>query len=206
MPGPDASHPPAPAATSGLSDRVFTAPNVVSMLRVALVPVFALSIIRDQLVLAFTLLVVAGLTDWLDGYLARRLNQMSKLGWFLDHLGDRLYIAAALLGLAWRETVPWWLVAVLVLRELVVAAVLPPLAARGYGPLPVHLVGKGGTAMLMYAFPLLLLSEVPGPVGWVAWAGGWAAALWGVGLYWFAGVLYLRQARAIIRAEPRLAA
>lgn len=187
------------------TDRILTVPNVISLARLLLVPVFGYLIVTERDVGALAVLALAGVSDWADGVLARRLNQTSALGRILDPAADRLYIAAALVGLAWRELVPWWLVAVLVLRELVVAAVLPALYARGYGPLPVHLVGKGGTAMLMYAFPMLLLSEVPGPIGWVAGVGGWAAALWGVGLYWFAGVLYLRQAREIIRTEPRVA-
>lgn len=187
------------------TDRILTVPNVISLARLLLVPVFGYLIVAGQDVGALAVLALAGVSDWADGVLARRLNQTSALGRILDPAADRLYIAAALVGLAWRELVPWWLVAVLVLRELVVAAALPGLYARGYGPLPVHLVGKGGTAMLMYAFPMLLLSEVPGPIGWVAGVGGWAAALWGVGLYWFAGVLYLRQAREIIRTEPRVA-
>lgn len=187
------------------TDRILTVPNVISLARLLLVPVFGYLIVTGQDVGALAVLALAGVSDWADGVLARRLNQTSALGRILDPAADRLYIAAALIGLAWRELIPWWLVAVLVLRELVVAAALPALYARGYGPLPVHLVGKGGTAMLMYAFPMLLLSEVPGPIGWVAGVGGWAAALWGVGLYWFAGVLYLRQAREIIRTEPRVA-
>lgn len=187
------------------TDRIVTVPNVISLARLLLVPVFGYLIVTGQDVGALAVLALAGVSDWADGVLARRLNQTSALGRILDPAADRLYIAAALIGLAWRELIPWWLVAVLVLRELVVAAALPALYARGYGPLPVHLVGKGGTAMLMYAFPMLLLSEVPGPIGWVAGVGGWAAALWGVGLYWFAGVLYLRQAREIIRTEPRVA-
>lgn len=187
------------------TDRILTVPNVISLARLLLVPVFGYLIVTGRDVGALAVLALAGVSDWADGVLARRLNQTSALGRILDPAADRLYIAAALIGLAWRELIPWWLVAVLVLRELVVAAALPALYARGYGPLPVHLVGKGGTAMLMYAFPMLLLSEVPGPIGWVAGVGGWAAALWGVGLYWFAGVLYLRQAREIIRTEPRVA-
>jgi cardiolipin synthase (CMP-forming) len=187
------------------TDRILTVPNVISLVRLLLVPLFGYLIVTGQDVAALAVLALAGLSDWADGVLARRLNQTSDLGRILDPAADRLYIAAALVGLAWRELIPWWLVAVLVLREAVVGAVLPALHARGYGPLPVHLVGKGGTAMLMYAFPMLLLSEVPGPIGWVAGVGGWAAALWGVGLYWFAGVLYLRQAREIIRTEPRVA-
>lgn len=184
---------------------MLTLPNVISMLRLLLVPVFAALILRHQDLAALAVLALAGLSDWADGVLARRLDQTSALGRLLDPAADRFYIAAALVGLAVREIVPWWLVAVLVLREISVAAVLPALAARGYGPLPVHIVGKGGTAMLMYAFPLLLLAEIAGPFGALVAAFGWAAALWGVGLYWFAGVLYLSQARAIVRTVPRLA-
>jgi cardiolipin synthase len=201
------ARPTAPGTTRQRRDpsrnRVLTLPNLISLVRLLLVPVFAVLIVREQDLAALGILALAGVSDWADGVLARRLDQMSALGRFLDPAADRLYIAAALVGLAWRDIIPWWLVAVLALRELAVASVFPSLAARGYGPLPVHLVGKGGTAMLMYAFPLLLLGEVAGPLGPLVEAFGWAAALWGVGLYWLAGILYLTQARGIIRAEPR---
>jgi cardiolipin synthase len=205
----DDARPNAPGTTRPRNEvtgnRVLTVPNLVSLVRLLLVPVFAVLIVRHQDLAALGILALAGVSDWADGVLARRLHQTSALGRFLDPAADRLYIAAALVGLAWREIIPWWLVAVLVLRELAVASVFPALAARGFGPLPVHLVGKGGTAMLMYAFPLLLLAEVAGPLGALVEAFGWAAALWGVGLYWLAGILYLVQARGIIRSEPRLA-
>lgn len=173
--------------------RVLTVPNAISLMRLALVPVFALLIFRHEDLAALGLLVLAGVSDWADGAIARRFNQQSEVGRILDPAADRLYIAAAVVGLAWREIIPWWLVAALVLREAAVAATLPGLARRRLPPLPVHLVGKGGTAMLMYAFPLLLLAEVAGSVGAVVWVLGWAAALWGVALYWVAGVLYLTQ-------------
>lgn len=189
-----------------LTDRVLTVPNIISFARLLLVPVFAACIVTERDLAALAILAVAGISDWADGVLARRLNQTSALGRLLDPAADRLYIAAALLGLAWRDVIPWWLVGVLVAREITVASVLPALRRRGYGPLPVHLVGKGGTAMLMYAFPLLLLGEVDGFLGTAAWVFGWATALWGVALYWFAGVLYLRQAAGLIRAEPRVVA
>lgn len=186
MRGPDAS-------------RVITVPNAISLVRLLLVPVFALLIVQERDVAALVVLVAAGVSDWADGVIARRFDQTSDLGRVLDPAADRLYIAAAVIGLAWRDIIPWWLVSVLVLRELAVGATLPGLARRGFGPLPVHFAGKAGTAMLMYAFPLLLLTGVDGPIGTVAWVFGWATALWGVGLYWFAGVLYLVQYAAIVR-------
>ncbi|HEY0238770.1 MAG TPA: CDP-alcohol phosphatidyltransferase family protein, partial [Friedmanniella sp.] len=146
-------------------------------------------------------LIVSGASDWLDGVLARRLGQVTKLGQVLDPAADRLFILVTLLGLVARGVVPWWLVAVLLAREAVLLVMLLVLARRGYGPLPVHLAGKAGTFALLYAFPLLLLAEWSGPVGDVAEVVGWACAWWGIALYWFAGLLYVRQARALLAAD-----
>lgn len=184
-------------------ERVWTVPNVISMLRLALIPVFAWLIVAEHDVWALIVLAVAGASDWLDGYIARRFNQMSRVGKLLDPAADRLYIFVTLIGLAYRDLVPWWLVAIIVARELVLACTIPVLLRYGYGALPVHMAGKAGTFCLMYAFPLLLLALVPGVVGTIAWTVGWAIALWGVGLYWFACLLYLEQVARIIRQERR---
>lgn len=184
-------------------ERVWTVPNVISFLRLALIPVFAWLILAEHDVWALIVLAVAGATDWLDGFIARRFDQMSRLGVLLDPAADRLYIFATLLGLAYRDLVPWWLVVVIVARELVLATTIPVLLRYGYGALPVHMAGKAGTFCLMYAFPLLLLASVPGLLGDVAWTVGWAVALWGVGLYWFACLLYVEQVARIVRRERR---
>ncbi|HLS73249.1 MAG TPA: CDP-alcohol phosphatidyltransferase family protein [Actinomycetaceae bacterium] len=184
-------------------ERVWTVPNAISFLRLALIPVFAWLILAEHDVWALVVLALAGATDWLDGFIARRFDQMSRLGVLLDPAADRLYIFATLLGLAYRDLVPWWLVVVIVARELVLATTIPVLLRYGYGALPVHMAGKAGTFCLMYAFPLLLLASVPGLVGEVAWTVGWAVALWGVGLYWFACLLYLEQVARIVRRERR---
>lgn len=186
-----------------VSERVLTLPNAISFARLLLVPVFGVLIFTERDVAALVVLVVAGASDWFDGVIARRFNQMSRLGQLLDPAADRLYIFVTLVGLAWRELVPWWLVVVIALRDVVLAALLPVLTRRGYGPLPVHLAGKAGTFALMYAFPLLLLGNVPGTVGTVAWTFGWASALWGVGLYWLAAILYVDQVVRIVRADRR---
>lgn len=183
-------------------DRVWTVPNAISLARLLLVPVFAWLIAAGHDLAALAVLALAGFSDWLDGVLARRLDQSSRLGAMLDPAADRLYILVTLVMLAWREIVPWWLVVVLVGRDLLLAALLPALARRGYGPLPVHFVGKAGTFALLYAFPLLLLGEWAGAVGLVAGILGWAFACWGVGLYWLAGAVYIRQAvRELVRAR-----
>ena len=131
------------------------------------------------------MLAVSGASDWLDGVLARRLGQVSRLGQLLDPAADRLFIIVTLVALAWSGVVPWWLLGVLVLRDVVLAVMLVVLARAGYAPLQVHLAGKAGTFALLYAFPLLLLAQWDSWVGTVAGVVGWACALWGVALYWF---------------------
>lgn len=182
-----------------LQDRVWTVPNAISMARLALVPVFAWLIAAGHDLAALGVLALAGFSDWLDGVIARRFDQGSRLGAMLDPAADRLYILVTLVMLAWREVVPWWLVVVLVGRDVLLAGLLPALARRGYGPLPVHFVGKAGTFALLYAFPLLLLAQWPGAVGEVARAAGWAFAWWGIAFYWLAAVLYVRQAVTLVR-------
>lgn len=184
-----------------VSARVLTVPNLISLLRLLLVPVFAWLIAAHHDGWAVVVLAFSGATDWLDGVLARRLHQVSRLGQLLDPAADRLFILVTLIGLALRGVLPWWLLVVLLAREVVLGVMLLVLRRHGWGPLPVHLAGKAGTFMLLYAFPLLLLAEWDSWVGTAARVIGWAFALWGVGLYWFAGGLYLAQARRLLK-EP----
>ena len=178
-----------------MNGRIATIPNGVSLLRLLGVPLFLwLLLAQEADFAAFVVLVVGGASDWLDGYLARRLQQFSPLGEILDPLIDRLYIAATLIGLALRGFIPWWLVALLVARDLVLVALLPVLRRRGRVALPVTYVGKTGTFALLWGFPLLLLSGFPFPVGTAIVAIGWAFALWGTFLYWWAGVRYVQTA------------
>lgn len=178
-------------------DRIITIPNLLSALRLLGVPVFLWLILVPQADgAAFALLVLAGASDWLDGYLARRLNQRSRIGVLLDPLADRLYIGATLIGLALRDIVPWWLVVVLVLREVMLLALVPRLRRSGRVALPVTYVGKAATFALLWGFPLLLLSTAEG-YGGAALAFGWAFALWGAFLYWWAGLRYVQQAFAL---------
>jgi cardiolipin synthase (CMP-forming) len=187
--------------SSRVSDRIWTVPNVLSFVRLLLVPVFFWLIVGPQAdVAAVVLLVLSGLTDWLDGRLARRLGQVSRLGQQLDPLADRLYTLAALIALAIRAIVPWWFVVALLARDVVMLVVIAWLRRRGYGPVPVNLVGKAATVALLWCFPLLLLSDGDGVIATgCAWF-GWAFALWGLGLYWLSALLYTRQANVVLRA------
>ena len=152
--------------------------------------------------LAVLVLAVGGFTDWLDGYLARAWHQTSRLGQMLDPIADRLYILAVLTGLALREIVPWWLVAIVIGRDVMIASLVPLLKTRGFSSLPVHFLGKAATFSLLYAFPLVLLGS--GEQGWIqlAWVLGWAFAIWGTALYWYAGGLYVAQTVKLVRTIP----
>lgn len=183
-----------------MSSRVLTVPNMISLVRLALVPVFAVLIIAGEDGWALLVLAVSGASDWLDGVLARRLNQVTRLGQILDPFADRLFIFVTLIGLAWREVVPLWLVLAIVARDVLLALTVPVLARLGYGTLEVTIVGKVATFALLYAFPLLLLAAVPGWLGAVAHVVGWAFTWWGVGLYWLAGLQYVAQVRRLAAA------
>jgi cardiolipin synthase len=180
-----------------------TIPNLLSALRLALVPVFLYLILTEHPLLAFLVLAVASFTDWLDGYLARRLNQITRLGALLDPAADRLYIFATLIGLALTGAIPVWLPIVVIGRDALLALTIPVLASRNYGPLPVHFAGKAGTFALLYAFPLLLLADWWTEASFVILPIAWAFAIWGVGLYWYAGYLYLKQVFAIVKSTPK---
>jgi cardiolipin synthase (CMP-forming) len=185
------------------TDRVWTLPNVLSFLRLAGVPLVLWLILGPQADrLAVLVLALGGLTDWLDGYLARAWHQTSRIGQMLDPIADRLYILAVLIGLTLREIVPWWLAVIIVGRDVFVVVLVPILKTRGYSSLPVHFVGKVATFCLLYAFPLVLLGS--DQQGWLqlAWVLGWAFAIWGTALYWYAGGIYALQIIRFLRSTP----
>ncbi|WP_131102393.1 CDP-alcohol phosphatidyltransferase family protein [Streptomonospora litoralis] len=174
------------------------------MLRLVGVPVFLwLVLVPRADWLALGVLAFAGVSDWLDGKIARAWNQTSRLGTVLDPLADRLYIFAALLGLVVRGIVPWWLMAVLVLRDVLMVLALPIMRYHGYGTLPVNFAGKAATLCLLYSFPLLFIAGYAAMVGDVARIMGWAFAIWGTAIYWWAGVLYAVQGLRLIAQTRR---
>jgi cardiolipin synthase (CMP-forming) len=189
-------------------DRVLTIPNAISAARLAGVPVFLWLVLGPRTATAdywaVGLLIAAGLSDWLDGKIARAFNQASRLGQLLDPAADRLYIVSTIVALAVRQIIPWWLVAVLAVREVTVGIALALLKRRaGYGTLQVSFVGKAATLCLLYAFPLLFLGDHPGWGGTLARVIGWAFATWGTVLYWWAAMLYLAQVRNLVSRSAR---
>ncbi len=187
------------------TERIWTVPNVLSMLRLLGVPIFLVLVLYYKADLAaVTVLMISGFTDWLDGFLARRWHQISRLGQMLDPIADRLYILATLLGLAFRDVIPWWLVFALVGRDVMLAFLVPLLKTRGYTSLPVHLLGKAATFCLLYAFPLVLLGSDDGLGLEIARIIGWAFTGWGVSLYWWAGLLYVRQTWMLLQQTERV--
>jgi len=187
-----------------VSTRIWTIPNVLTMLRLALVPVFLAFIVTGDYVAALIVLVVASLTDALDGYLARRLGQVTRLGQLLDPAADRLYIFAALVGLAANELVPWWIVLVIVARDVFLLVLGVVLANHGYGPLPVHQLGKVATFALFFGLPVIMLGLAFPAVEPVSEPIGWAITMWGAFLYWWAGIIYAIETARVIRI-PRVA-
>lgn len=190
---------------SEISSRIFTVPNILSFVRLLLVPVFLVLIIAGRDGLALLVLVVSSISDYLDGVIARRFRQVSRLGQLLDPAADRLFIFAALVGLAIRDVIPWWLFIVIVARDAMLAVLGIVLANYGFGPLPVHDLGKAGTLCLFYALPILMIGQAFPDAEFVTNPIGWAFALWGVFLYWWGGIIYAREAARLTRL-PRSAA
>ncbi len=191
-------------ADADLSRRIWTLPNVLSLLRLLGVPLFLYwTLVTEQDGRAILLLMAAGVTDYLDGYVARRFSSFTRLGQLLDPLADRLYIFATLLALVARDGLPLWWALALIGRDLLLACCLPLLRRHNYGPLAVNFLGKAATFNLLFAFPMLL-AALPGNDGLIATVFrplGWAFATWGSLLYVWAGVLYVVQVRRLVRAD-----
>ncbi|GHF10300.1 hypothetical protein GCM10011600_09300 [Pseudolysinimonas yzui] len=187
-----------------VSSRIVTIPNILSLFRLLLIPVFLVLLLLGHLGWALLLIAVSAVTDFVDGYVARHFNQISRLGQLLDPAADRLFILATLLGLGWVGVLPWWLVAVIVARDVLLLVLGVVLANHRFGPLPVHHLGKMGTFAILFAMPVLLAAAAFPDLAAVALPLGWAAAIWGVFLYWWAGVAYILQAGRMIH-ELRVA-
>lgn len=188
-------------------DRWVTVPNALSVLRLLGVPVFLYLLLGPQADgWAVVVLALAGASDWLDGKLARWLDQTSDLGKLLDPAADRLYIFATLLAFVVRDIVPLWLAAILVGRELLVGVFLLVLRHHGYGPFEVNYIGKAATFNLLYAFPVLLLAQGGSTAAQIARPIAYAFMLWGGALYLWSACLYLWQLVLAVRRSPGVVA
>ncbi len=181
-------------------DLIWTVPNAISLLRILSIPLFAVLVTRRDMVCALFVLAVSALSDGLDGLVARRFNQVSKIGQILDPIADRLLIFCSVVALGIAGIIPWWVLLVVGARDLVMGIEILVLAQYDYGPLPVHFVGKSGTAVLMMTIPAFIIAEM--------WQGAFtlglhliciAGLIWGAALYWMAGIIYLKQGYDIIK-------
>jgi cardiolipin synthase len=179
-------------------DRILTLPNALSALRLLGVPAFIWAIATRHDAIALVILMASGITDYLDGKIARHYGLVSRVGQLLDPMADRLYIVTTLVGLAWRDIIPWWLVVALFAREAFMAVVVLIAKRHGWVGLPVHFIGKAATFNLLYAFPALLMADGDGWLAAFMRPVGWGFAWWGTVLYWVAGILYAVQLRQLI--------
>ncbi|MEV0354516.1 CDP-alcohol phosphatidyltransferase family protein [Nocardia sp. NPDC050697] len=188
------------------SDRILTVPNVLSVLRLVGVPVFLWLLLVEQADgWAFALLIASGVTDFLDGKLARLLDQSSKLGALLDPFVDRLFLVTTLAAFVLRDLLPLWVALLLVGRDLVLTATLPIYRRRELPPPEVIYLGKAATFALMSALPWLLAGEMDWPADGFGRAFGGALLIWGTAVYVWTGLLYLGKAVAVARAIPPVA-
>ena len=180
-------------------DRIFTVPNLISFLRICSIPYLALLIAQHKMFLALIVLAISALSDCVDGFIARTFNQVSKLGQILDPVADRLLIVCSTLALAFAKIIPWWALALVVLRDAIMAILIVILAQYDYGPLPVNFMGKTGTALLMLTIVLfMIVYAIATEPMLILYAAAIACAIWGITLYWCAGILYCIQAYKLL--------
>ncbi len=183
--------------------RVWTVPNLLSFLRLLGVPLFLYLLLGPQEDgWALVVLALSAITDWADGKVARLLGQYSKLGEMLDPAADRLYILATLVGFVLRDFIPWWVAVLIVGRDIILAIPIPLIRRHGYPPLPVLYLGKAATFGLLYALPILLLARAVPAIAAVADPIGYAFLIWGIAMYLWVGVLYMKQNLWILLRTP----
>jgi cardiolipin synthase len=179
---------------------IFTVPNALSLLRLAGVPLYLFLISEAAYGWAVVTLVVAGATDYLDGKIARRFNQTSRIGELLDPAADRLYVLAILFSLWDLKIIPFFILFLIIARDVVIGMLLIWMRRYGLPPFKVTYLGKAATFNLLYAFPILLLTIYENGTlsDWI-YAFGWAFSVWGVVLYIYTGVSYFRDGVLKIR-------
>src|SRR5262245_10180694 len=190
-----------PAAGS-TSRRVLTLPNVISALRIALIPVFWALIVDERTTTAGLImfgLVVA--TDWVDGTIARRTGQVSEVGKVLDPVADRLAIAAGIIALAVRGVFPVWAAVAILARDVAVLGVGIFLLSRRHVRIEVRWIGKVATFSLMVAVPSIAWGALYLPLAAAATAVGWVAFAVGIVEYYVAGAVYAGDARRALASS-----
>ena len=188
-----------PSPVTGGSDRILTIPNVISFARLASVPVFVWLFVSGRENAGWLLYAIGAWSDFFDGFIARRTNQVSELGKILDPVADRVLIIALAVALVARDVLAWPLALVIIARDVLIVAFAPLLERRGMQRIAVNFIGKTATAALLAGLSLLAYSETTFP-----WAdSGDDIGIWftivGAVLYWVAGALYAREASRRLR-------
>jgi cardiolipin synthase len=192
--------------TATTSSRILTVPNVITVLRLACIPVFWWLLLGlDEPVAAAVLLAALGATDWVDGFIARRYDQVSELGKVLDPTADRILFITCLLAIMIDGAVPRWLCLAVIVREVVVGgAMVIATFFFGMQRFDVQWIGKLGTALLLIAFPLLLAGSGDSDLQAVLTFAGWCVAIPGLVVSYYAAITYVPLMRAGL-AEGRKA-
>jgi cardiolipin synthase (CMP-forming) len=181
-----------------VSGRIVTVPNLISFIRLAAVPYFWWLVLAEEAIGTATILFAAiASTDWLDGYLARRLDQVTRLGKALDPVADRLMIASGLVVGLISGIVPPIIGWPLIAREAYVAVVTLTLASRGKGPLEVRRLGKRATFVVYSSVGWFYMVAVPFLAG-VLRPLAWISGVIGAALYWVVAIQYTGDARRIL--------
>jgi cardiolipin synthase (CMP-forming) len=184
-------------------DRIVTLPNAITVVRLLMLPVFVYLLFgQEDRFWAGWLLLAIGSTDWVDGYLARRLHQVSNVGKILDPVADRLLFFVGVGSILIDGSVPIWVAVLVLVREVAIAMATLGLAAAGARRIDVTWVGKAATFLLMGAFPAFLVSESDASTA--DWYGvlAWSVAIPGLVLSYYSALLYVPLGRTAL-AEGR---
>ncbi len=181
-------------------DRIWTVPNVISFIRLLFVPVFFWLLVSGQDGPALAVLIIATASDFIDGFIARSFNQVTRLGALLDPASDRLFITASVLGLAIRGMIPLPLLVVVIARDVMLLAIVLVRGVRIVDFPRVNFVGKTATFVLFVAFPVIVLSHVIPTAATALAVLGWVLGASGAVMYWVAGFTYLP---ALLRVPAR---
>lgn len=187
----------------GTDAGVLTLPNLISMARLVLIPVLWWLMASDRAVAAGWLLGFIGGTDWIDGYLARRLNQVSEVGKFLDPLADRLAVVTAVVGGLVFDILPTWFAWAIIVREGVIGLGALVIGLKAGTKLAVRQMGKVATALLYASVAWFFVGNGAAidPLIWLAWALG----VPGLVLYYIVGVRYFQDALGVIQKDDSAA-
>ena len=179
-----------------------TIPNILSILRLASVPVFIWLFVSGHEMVAVFIYGTAAFTDFVDGFIARRLDQVTELGKLLDPLADRIFVIALTVALVIRGTLPWWLALIVVGRDAIVLIMFPLMERRGMPRIAVNFIGKTATAWLLFGLSWLAVTATG--VDWAVRPIGLLFVSLGAAAYWISGTMYFKEMRAQMRSQDNV--